>query len=302
MAELTAFQFEDLCREGPVQVQIGSIETVRREAMKKFLMRMGGVLAIGLVIWLALANVWGFFAFIVIAIVGGIWAGSPLSTAAAGIKQPTLEALAAQAGMQYFSTGFEPPVFGEAQRMLFGTWLSSAVFTDLFTGRDEHGRNFAFYEGTLTRGHGKHKQQVFSGTVYAFQRLRPAGAHTVIIPDKGLFNFFKPASDMQRVNFEDHPEFEKRFEVYSTDPIQAKMLLSSPATRQKLLDYRGANWGSRLFVYLGPTDALVAIQSPNRFEPGSMFKSIEGRERVRRMFDDVCHSGATAKYLKDVFG
>ncbi len=51
-------------------------------------------------------------------------------------------------------------------------------------------------------------------------------------------------------------------------------------------------------AYVGPGDALVAIPGRNRFEPGSMFRSRSGEQRVRFMFDDLCASLATLRSLK----
>ena len=302
MAEFTASHFADLCSHAPVQEQIRTIEERRSAAVKRFWMvLLGGTLGAALLAYVvgsAVGGTIGWILFVVLTIGVFILAWNPLSAAAEGIKHPTLHALAERGGLTYRPAGFDPPVLAEAKKALFGSWLSSSGFTDLVYGKDEEGRNFAFYEGTLSQGHGKHRTQVFSGQFYAFQRRRTQQGEAVAVPDRGLFNFFKPSGGFQRMRFESDPEFEKKFEVYATDPHEANLLFGSLTTRRLLLDLRQSG---RIFAYVGPTDVLVAVTGPNRFEPGSMFRSQGGEERVRLMFNDVCASLDILKRLKDVF-
>ena len=73
------------------------------------------------------------------------------------------------------------------------------------------------------------------------------------------------------------------------------MLFGSMALRGLLLRLRESG---RIFAYVGPEDVLVAITGKDRFEPGSMFRSKGGEERVRLMFDDVCASLGILRELK----
>lgn len=302
MTEFTASHFADLCSQGPVQEQIRTIESRRSAAVKRFwLVLIGGTLGallIAIVVGNALGGTVGWILFVLAMIGVIIFAWQPLSAAGTAIKHPTLEAIAAQGGMTYTPTGFNPPVLEEARTPLFGSWLSGASFTDLLQGEEPDGRKFAVYEATLTRGHGKHKTQVFSGQVYAFQRRREARGEVVAVPDRGLFNFFKPSGGFDRVRLEADPDFEKKFEVYATDTAEANLLFGSLTVRRLLLELRQ---NGRIFAYVGPTDVLVAVTGKDRFEPGSMFRSKGGEERVRLMFDDVCASLDILKRLKAVF-
>ena len=153
MIELTAGHFDALCRTEPVLSRIGSIESDRKQAVMQFSMRLLGTLAGALATLVLLIDVQAAVAIIasLALLVGGvIWAWVPLNRAKEGLKLPVLEALAEQAGLTYHQDNFDPPVFGEAQPALFGA-VSSATFSDLFYGKDEEDRNFAFYEATLTR-------------------------------------------------------------------------------------------------------------------------------------------------------
>ncbi|HWT12479.1 MAG TPA: DUF3137 domain-containing protein [Allosphingosinicella sp.] len=298
MIEYSAQHFDDLCRDDSVRAEIGAIEEKRRKAVRRFWLLLVGSIVLGLVVLVSLAGAeWVVSGLVlgVLVIVVGIVAGvRPLTAAKEELKHPVLEALARRGGMEYLPSGFDPPVFPSAGRILFGG-ISSHSFTDLFHGTDSEGKRFAVYEGTLTRRQGKNTVTVFTGQLYAFQRRSPSGGETAIVPDKGIFNFFKP-SGMERVKFDTDPAFEKKFEVYASQPAAASLLVGSDV-RSELLQLRE---GGRVFAYVGAEDVLVAIWGKNRFEPGSMFRARSGQERVKLMFDDVCAAMGVLRRLKSV--
>jgi hypothetical protein len=300
MFEYTPRHYDDVCRDPTIAAEIGAIETKRSKAAKRFWLLLGGSIVFAIVVLVALTGsgwpVMGVIAAIVVlvaAIIGGL---APLTAAKEDLKHPVLETLARAGRMEYLPTGFDPPVFPSASRILFGG-ISGYTFTDMFHGTDAEGRRFAVYEGTLTRRQGKNTVTIFTGQMYAFQRRSAGQGETAIVPDKGIFNFFKP-SGMDRVKFESDPDFEKKFEVYSDEPASATIAVGSDVRRQ-LLELRQ---GGRVFAYVGPEDVLVAIWGDDRFEPGSMFRRRSGQERVKLMFDDVCASMTVLRKLKSVLG
>lgn len=303
MTELGAAHFDDLCREAPVRAQIDGIEEKRQAAVRRFWLILVPGLAIAATIGVAgvLTDhvVIGTFLCIGAIVATLLLAILRLNSVGRGIKLPVLEALAPKAGLDYVADGFDPPVFGEAHRPLFGSWLSATVFTDLFHGADPDGKRFAIYEAVLSQGHGKQRHQVFNGQIYAFERRRRASGATVAVPDRKLFNLFKPSGGYERVKFDHDPAFEKKFEVYSTYPAEARMLMEGSGARALLLRLRESG---RILVYVGPTDVLVAVTGRDRFEPGGMFRSMTGEARVRLMFDDLGASLALLKDLRSAFG
>ncbi|HEX8193740.1 MAG TPA: DUF3137 domain-containing protein [Allosphingosinicella sp.] len=300
----TAADFATLCEQGPVAEQIGTIEERRQKALSRFrTVLVGGLAAAAVLAWLVGTGfnpVAGVMTFVGLGILLFIIAMLPLGKAGTAIKHPTLHALAAQGGMSFTPDGFEPPAFEQAKKPLFGGWLSSATFTDLFYGTAADGKRFAFYEATLTQGHGKHRSVVFTGQIYAYERSRTQTGDIVAVPDRGLFNFFKPAGGFRRVRIEGDEAFEKAFEIYAIDEMAARMMFAGNAdARRLLLDLRTRG---KLFLFIGPDDVLAAIAGGDRYEPGSMFASKSGEERVRIMFDDVCQAMDIVKRLKAAFG
>jgi hypothetical protein len=304
MIQLTNTDFQTLCATGTVRERIGALEGERKAAVRKFWLRGAIGLALTAAALATLLNAgWEVVAFLVAAIflIGTfVAAASPLMAAKEGLKHPVLEEVAKKAGMEYLPSDFNPPVFGSGRALLFGgSGFSSQTFSDLFNGTDEEGRGFAVYEACLQRRSGKNSYTVFSGQMYAIQRRPGAQGQTAIVPDKKILNFWKPASDMERVRIEGDEAFEKKFEVYSTHPMEARELLFDSAFRARLLDLRK---NGRVFVYAGPEEALVAATGKDRFEPGSMLRSRPGEERVRLMFDDVCASLELLRELKAKLG
>lgn len=292
MVELTSSDFASLCAGGVVRERIGTLEAERGDAVRKFWLRGGAGLlmaaAVGIGLYQSGWTTSALFAFIIVLFGWGIAASMPLIAAKEGLKHPVLGEIAARAGLDYLPADFVPPAFASACALLFGSGgFSSETFTDLFNGKDETGHGFAVYEACLQRRAGKNTYVVFSGQVYAIQRRTRRQGHIVIVPDRKLLNFWKPASDMVRVKIEGDEAFEKKFEVYSTHEMEARHLLFDTAFRARLLELRQAG---RVFVYAGPEEALVAATGKDRFEPGSMLRKRPGEQRVRQMFDDVCAS------------
>ena len=304
MIQLTNGDFQTLCSAGIVRERIGALEGERKAAVRKFWLRGSLGLALAAAALAALLNAgWEVVAFLVFAalLVGTfIAAAAPLMAAREGLKHPVLDEVARKAGLEYLPDDFTPPALASACALLFGGGgFCSETYSDLFNGRDEEGRGLAVYEACLQRRAGKNSYVVFSGQIYAVQRRPGAQGRTVVVPDKKIFNFWKPASDMERVRIEGDPAFEKKFEVYSTHPMEARELLFDTAFRARLLELRKAG---RVFVYAGPEEALVAATGKDRFEPGSMLRSRPGEERVKLMFDDVCASLELLRALKAKLG
>jgi hypothetical protein len=302
MFEFTADHFTDLCNTGDVREQISGLSARRKAALRSFWIR----LAVGLVItaaavlslweagWLAVAAIAGVLALVCTSV--ACW--QPLARVSEGLKVPVLEGLAARAGLEYIPADFAPPVYDEARGVLFGA-VTSQSFTDLFHGKDAEGRGYAVYEACLQRRVGKNTATIFSGQLYGLQCRAGRQGCTAIVPDKGLFNFFKPARGMERVKIAQDPAFEKKFEVYSTAPHEASSILFDSDLRRLLLGLRESG---RVLAYVGPEEVLVAVMGKNRFEAGSMFSARGGEERARAMFEDVCASLKVLNGLKAKLG
>jgi hypothetical protein len=288
----------EICGAGPVAHQISTMEDRRWSGIVRFCAMLGAGISIAAIVVYALASpqhvvMVSIFAVLIVGLAAG-FGYVQLANLADALKLPALQAIAAKNGLIYMEYGSEPLGYADARQALFGNSLAGETFTDLFNGSDESGKSFALYEAVLVRGSGKSRHIVFSGQVYAWQRRIRSGSEIVIVPDRGIFNFFKPVGGMERISFEADPEFESGFEVYAVEPEQATMAIGADL-RRALLDL---SRGGRVFGYVGPEAVLIAAWGPSRFEPGSMFRAIPGEQRIRAMLEDVCAGLATLERLK----
>lgn len=292
---MSSTDFESLIN-GPLAPALAGLEEARKAAMKKRWMIFGAAAVLAIVfVFVVPRGVFGW-ALAIFALIGGwIWGSSFLDKAGRTLKDPALAAITQARGMTYAGHGFTADGY-EGLHPLFGR-PTQRSFTDRLTG--DEGGAYAFYEAVLVTGSGKSRQEIFRGLIFSLARAQTQG-ETVIVPDRGLFNFFKPGSGMERVKFEDDDEFEKRFEVYSTRPDEARALVN-PVVREKLKGWRQAY--GKVFVRIAAGEVAVALgKRNNHFEVGSMTKAIEPRERVRGIWNDVDATVAIAREIRSSLG
>ena len=109
-----------------------------------------------------------------------------------------------------------------------------------------HGLPVSIVEARLESGSGDSTRVVFDGLLIDLALPRHLTGTTVVVSDAGLIGNLKAqwrSDGLERVRLED-PRFEKRYEVYSTDQIEARALLT-PAFMER-------------FVALGTLSGLAA--------------------------------------------
>lgn len=118
-------------------------------------------------------------------------------------------------------------------------------------------------------GSGKDKRDVtvFRGPVFIFSFAKRFTGSTIIKADGSLIgNWFGSfgMGDKQRVRLED-PEFEECFEVYGTDQVEARYLLT-PGFMQQLMELRQSLGKHMQAAFEGDSLYIVANNGQNRFE------------------------------------
>lgn len=284
MRELTEADFEAVWTAGAVRWHVESLDGERRAALRTFWTR----LLLGL---LALAGAALFAALVgrgseqMLPIVLGVLillsplAIAPLRTLGDDLKRPILWEIANRAGMEYQAEGFASPILESAGDALFCADRDDWTLTDLFNGVDEEGRGFALHEARAVRG----ERCLFAGQVYAMQRRPGAKGRLVVAPRGRIVSTSNPDLDMDEVKIEGDQAFSSAFEVYASDPLEARLLLFDSALRALLLELGKAD---KVYLYAGPEEALVAVAGWDRFE-AHPFKGTVGEATVRRVFDDV---------------
>lgn len=109
-------------------------------------------------------------------------------------------------------------------------------------------------------------------------------ALTVVLRDKGMFNA-KRYDNLKRVGLVD-PVFEKIFEAYSTDQVSGRVVLH-PAFMQTLVDLETALFGRNIRFAFKENLMLIAVETPNLFEAGSMKDPLSAPARAQRILNEV---------------
>lgn len=165
---------------------------------------------------------------------------------------------------------------------------------DRFTGQyEEVGLDIAEAKLTETRGSGKNRRTVttFRGLFVLIEMNKPFRGKTQVKGDAGIFNALGGAfSKLERVKLED-PEFEKRYEVYSSDQVEARYLLTT-AFMQRMLNLSKLYGNAKLRFAFYDNRLLILIGvGRNQFEPASLFEPVINISALRQTlqeFHTVC--------------
>ncbi len=128
------------------------------------------------------------------------------------------------------------------------------------------------------------KKKIFRGICILLTMNKNFKGRTVVLEDKGLFNVFKQIKGLQRVKLEDSV-FEKIFEVYSSDQIEARYLLTT-AFMERMLKLTSLYEGKNIQFSFKDNQLLLAISSKqDMFEACSFFRSNVNKKKIDRVFN-----------------
>lgn len=162
---------------------------------------------------------------------------------------------------------------------------------DCFFGKYED-VNIGVYEQKLKeirRGYRgrKYKVTVFEGIAVEMSMNKSFNGQTIAIKDAGILNYFKHFEGMERVKLED-VSFEKEFEVYSTNQIEARYLLTT-SFMERVLQLKELYLGKTIEISFYDNHILLSIDTQeDMFEPCSFFKSNINQEKFLKVFDEFC--------------
>lgn len=171
---------------------------------------------------------------------------------------------------------------------LIGSKVDRESFEDSLSG-EAHGAEFRSVEAHLEKQKRNHKGEktwrtVFQGQLMTLDFPTKTFGRTVVLRDKGWFNP-KKQSDMKRIGLVD-PVFEKMFEAYGTDQVEGRVILD-PAFMQRIVDLERAVSGKNIRFGFDRDRLYIAVETPDQFEAGSMFKSLTTPDRTQKILDEV---------------
>lgn len=129
--------------------------------------------------------------------------------------------------------------------------------------------------------------RVFFGPLMRFSFPKTFHGQTVICKDHGqLFNWMGGVGRTgDRVALES-PDFERHFQVYSTDQVEARYLLT-PIFMERLLDMKAQLGNADVrAAFVDGHLYLSADTRENRFEVGSLSTPLADPDRISRILDD----------------
>lgn len=131
----------------------------------------------------------------------------------------------------------------------------------------------------------KLERNVFSGVCILFEMNKNFKGRTVVLKDKGaLGNAFTKVSGLQNVRLEDS-RFEKVFEVFSDDQIEARYLLTT-AFMERMLKLRDLYDGKAIQFSFNNNTLLLSIPTrQDMFEASSFFRSNMNKKKIDLVFE-----------------
>lgn len=130
----------------------------------------------------------------------------------------------------------------------------------------------------------RRKEVLFLGIVLELDMNKEFSHHTFVTKDKGIFNRFNGQYGFERVALED-VVFEKEFEAYSQNQIEARYLLTT-AFMERMLKLKELYKGKSIQFSFQNSKVLIAIDTKeNMFEPCSLLKTNLQQEQVYKVFE-----------------
>ena len=230
------------------------------------------------------------------------WGYMPIAEAKKAIKVGINSAIARNLGISYehdVQPGFE---FEAAKQYGLVPHFSRSGFEDRWFGSLE-GHGFDLYEAHLEvrRGSGKNRRwvTVFRGAIMKMEFGRDFHS-TTLLQRKGKHKKWLGLGgrkdhvdfDGHRLAYVDqvHPDFEDIFEVWSDDQVEARVLIH-PSYVEHLLALENAFHGDAIRALFTKGEVVIAVQSGNMFESGSM----DASEDAAHVAEAAEQFGALAK-------
>lgn len=151
-----------------------------------------------------------------------------------------------------------------------------------------HGAQFRLHEAHLEvenrSDKGPRYRTQFRGVLIQMGFPRKFMGTTIVLRDKGIFNA-KQKSGLKRVGLVD-PVFEKAFEAYGDDQVEARYLLT-PTFMQQLVDLEALFQGKKIRAIFSGGQLSIVFDAPNQFEAGSMFKPLTDPDRTHKILKEI---------------
>lgn len=283
--------------DGEIAPALEALEQERLKVVRFHRTMIGAGLGGGAVIIAATLALGGApqpaFFFAALAAFAGLGIGYyPIGQLRRRVKDTLLAQVAPHLGVRFTQRLSGPPPgfehFGENK--LTPSYTRSS-FEDLIEG-ERAGCLYELFEAHLRVVTRDSKGRTRQSTVFRGQLLRVGfpqrfDGRTVVLRDRGAFNWTHNGlgDGMKRAGLVD-PRFERIFEVFTNDQVEARYLLT-PTFMERLVAFEDLVHGKRARAAFAGGDLLIAIEGGNLFEAGSMFKPLADRSRADKLRAEI---------------
>ncbi len=182
-----------------------------------------------------------------------------------------------------------PQTFGAFRRTRLLPGSDFQSFEDEVAG-EHSGARFRLLEAHLERetrdnkGR-KRRRTVFHGQLAVIAYPKPFLGVTIVGRDRGLFNrFAKPGAGFSNVGLVSS-EFERAFEAWSTDQVEARELLD-PVVLERFQALETLFRGKNLRAAFVDGALLIALETGDSLSMGTMFRKLNDPRRVERILEE----------------
>lgn len=232
----------------------------------------------------------------VIVAIGAIaWGGTALSKLGKETKLMLVEPVSAEFGMGFQVAPSQPQEIHTFRSLGLVPGWDRSKYEDRLTG-ERNDTPFDFFEAhleekrTTTDSKGRTRTTwvtVFRGQCLIVNFHKQFNGVTKVYRDMGLLNWMGKLGQMgksEKVKLED-PVFEKAFEVYSTDQIEARYILT-PDFMERLLGLERTFKGKQVRCAFAGGEMFLCCEGKDLLEAGSMYRKMDDLGRVREMLQD----------------
>ena len=194
-------------------------------------------------------------------------------------------------------------------------WLSESDYLFLYNDRAHFEDEWRGHFGTIpfsvheakleeSRGSGKNTRwvTVFHGLVMSIGYSKRFLGTTILVKDNAYRKFWGGKSDSVKVNgmqldYADmtHPDFEDRFDIYTSDQVEARDLID-PLYVERLIAVEKSYHGDDVATIFHEGSLVVTLKTGNMFESGSIEAS-DDRKKIEQTVDQFMRLSDLAKEL-----
>jgi len=287
--------FDDFYRS-EIAPQMASRQAQQKTARLWFVLvlPLGTLLTIGAAWWLFGTYGLNWWTFMIVGVLGAVTpiiAFERLSSLKAGVKAFLLLEICRFFGFKY-SEQVAGAKFHEFDDSGLLPRYDRKNLEDHFRG-NHNGVEFDLFECRLEVEKGSRDDRrwknVYHGVLFRFAFPKRFNGRTLVLKDAGLVgNMIKDfKAHGQKIKLED-PRFEKLFEVWGSDQIEARYLLT-PTFMERMVALAAAIDSTRIeFSFTNNLLLVSAHVWRNQFEGGGLFTSVLDKRRVERLVNEVC--------------